>query len=229
MWYPRAFAPPLMLFRPPPPSPEYARAETAAELTAGFAAILFGGKGPTSGGPVGPETKVPDARACRNACHARPLTVALDLLSTGSKGSQASKGGAAPTCSRARSSKRRPRSQRLASNRTRTLGPTTLRFSSTWFKITPQGMQHVVERHTYSGIADYANKSKFTSAENLQALIEGSSQQPMARQPNGNYARTFNVPNRTVGLDCTTGNQTSTVTVITKPDGTLVTAFPGRP
>ena len=89
-------------------------------------------------------------------------------------------------------------------------------------------MTNVTERHTVNSIAKYAGKSKFNAGEDIGQLIRDSTQQPMVPQKNGNFARTFDVGRR-IGIDRTTGQATSTVTVITRPDGTLVTAHPGRP
>ncbi len=74
----------------------------------------------------------------------------------------------------------------------------------------------------------YASKSKFNQGEDVIALIKGGTQQPMVRQANGRFARTFDA-GRDIGVDRTTGLQTGWMTVITKADGTLVTAFPGLP
>jgi hypothetical protein len=94
--------------------------------------------------------------------------------------------------------------------------------------ITDKGMQHVIDRHTINDIAKYADKSKFNTGEDLKELITSGTQQPMTRQANGNFARTWDT-GRSIGVDRATGRQTSTMTVITKPDGSLVTAFPGNP
>jgi hypothetical protein len=94
--------------------------------------------------------------------------------------------------------------------------------------ITPGGLQHVIDRHTYSNIAKYASKSKFNLNENVVVLIQEATQMPMNKQANGNYERIYDA-GRNIGIDRTTGQQTSIMTVITKPDGRLVTAFPGRP
>lgn len=59
--------------------------------------------------------------------------------------------------------------------------------------------------------------------------IENGTQQPMSFQSErGSYARTFDV-GRNIGLDRDTGQQTSTMTIITKPNNDLKTAFPGQP
>ena len=94
--------------------------------------------------------------------------------------------------------------------------------------VTPKGLEHVIERHTHSGIAKYAGKSKFNAGEDVVDLIRSGTQQPMVQQANGNFARTFDM-GRSIGVDRTTNQATSVMTVITKPDGTLVTAFPGTP
>jgi RHS repeat-associated protein len=95
-------------------------------------------------------------------------------------------------------------------------------------RITEARMAHVVERHTLNNIAKFASKSKFGECENLTELIASGAQQQMLRQANGNFARTWDV-GRSVGVDVYTGRPTSIMTVITSSDGTLVTAFPGRP
>jgi len=63
---------------------------------------------------------------------------------------------------------------------------------------------------------------------NLSALINSGTQQRMVQQGNGNFARTWDA-GRSIGIDRVTGQQTSVMTVITRPNGELVTAFPGRP
>ena len=95
-------------------------------------------------------------------------------------------------------------------------------------KVTPNGLQHVIERHTHSGIAKFAGKSKFNTGEDVVGLIESATQQRMVQQANGNFARTFDV-GRNIGFDRNVGAQTSWMTVITRADGSLVTAFPGLP
>ena len=107
-------------------------------------------------------------------------------------------------------------------------------------RITDDGMRHVLERHSVDGIPKYPRKnrvkpsgrppyaSKFNRDEDIRALIEAGSQQPMVNQANGRRARTFRAGHE-IGLDRTTGKQTDLMTVITESDGTLVTAFPGEP
>jgi hypothetical protein len=94
--------------------------------------------------------------------------------------------------------------------------------------ITEKGMEHVLERHIVNGIPEYATKSKFTTGVNLEELIQQGTQMPMVRQANGNFARTFDA-GRAIGIDRATGQASSVVTIITKPNGNLVTMFPGAP
>jgi RHS repeat-associated protein len=93
--------------------------------------------------------------------------------------------------------------------------------------VTEKGMQHVLERHTVNGIAEFAGKSKFATGINFQKLIQQGTQMPMVRQPNGNFARTFD-SGVAIGID-RTGQASSTVTIVTRPNGDLVTMFPGDP
>jgi hypothetical protein len=51
---------------------------------------------------------------------------------------------------------------------------------------------------------------------------------PMVRQVNGNFVRTFDA-GRIIGIDRVTGQSSSTVTIITRANGNLVTMFPGAP
>ncbi|MDO8312392.1 MAG: hypothetical protein Q7T25_10670 [Sideroxyarcus sp.] len=94
--------------------------------------------------------------------------------------------------------------------------------------ITEKGLEHVVERHTVNGLAKFVAKSKFNASENLSSLINQASQHVPVPQGNGNLARTFNV-GHDIGIDRVSGKQTSTMTVITRSNGDLVTAFPGHP
>jgi hypothetical protein len=50
----------------------------------------------------------------------------------------------------------------------------------------------------------------------------------MTVQSGGNILRTVNA-GRTIGLDAITGKPTSIYSVITNPNGNLITAFPGLP
>lgn len=94
--------------------------------------------------------------------------------------------------------------------------------------VTERGMQHVLERHIVNGIPEFAGKSKFTTGVNLEGLIQQGTQMPMVRHANGNFARTFDA-GRAIGIDRATGQASSTVTIITAPNGNLVTMFPGVP
>ena len=94
--------------------------------------------------------------------------------------------------------------------------------------ITNKGFKHTIERHTDSGIAKFADKSKFNSDINIKELIQSATQKPVKMQRNGNSARTFDT-GKNIGVDMSTGKQTSIMTVITDKKGDLVTSFPGSP
>ncbi len=85
-----------------------------------------------------------------------------------------------------------------------------------------------MDRHTINDLVKFADKSKFNEAEDIASLINQAVQQPMIKQVNGNYTRTFDA-GRSIGIDRNTGSTTSITTVVTKSNGDLVTAFPGRP
>lgn len=93
---------------------------------------------------------------------------------------------------------------------------------------TAKGLSHVIDRHTINGIAKYAGKSKFANPAEVSKLIQQATHHPMTLQANGNYARIINA-GRNIGTNMVTGKPTSIYTVITRPNGNLVTAFPGRP
>jgi RHS repeat-associated protein len=98
----------------------------------------------------------------------------------------------------------------------------------TCINATKKGMGHVLERHIINGIPEFAAKSKFTTGTDLTELIQKATQSPMTQQANGNFARIFDA-GQTIGVDRTTGNPTSIVTVITDSLNNLVTMFPGKP
>ncbi|MFN0062269.1 MAG: hypothetical protein ACKVPX_07110 [Myxococcaceae bacterium] len=92
--------------------------------------------------------------------------------------------------------------------------------------VTPKGLMHTINRHTESGMSRFLNKSKFNAGEDIRQLVQAGTQQPMVRQANGRFARTFDI-GRNIGIDRATGQQTRWVTIITEADGSLVTTFPG--
>lgn len=97
-------------------------------------------------------------------------------------------------------------------------------------KITQKGLLHVLQRHTINAITKFASKSKFITndTEEIENLIMQATQHPVTQQSGGNLERIVDA-GRTIGVDRATGLPTSTYTVVTKPSGELVTAFPGRP
>ena len=95
-------------------------------------------------------------------------------------------------------------------------------------RITETSMHHVWERHMYSGVSRYAAKSKFNIGEDVAKLIKQASNVKPVPTYGERLQRTFDA-GRSVGIDRTTGNPTNIMTVITKRDGSLVTAHPGAP
>lgn len=85
-----------------------------------------------------------------------------------------------------------------------------------------------MDRHTVNNISKFAGKSKFSDPSEVSNLIKQATHHPGIQQRNGNYARIVNA-GRNIGIDRVSGKPTSIYTVITRPSGDLVTAFPGRP
>jgi hypothetical protein len=94
--------------------------------------------------------------------------------------------------------------------------------------ITKAGLEHVLERHAVVGGVKTLGKSLFHAGEDVQGLIKAGESVAPVRQAGGNLERVVDA-GRTIGTDRATGGATSTYTVITRPNGDLVTAFPGRP
>ncbi len=94
--------------------------------------------------------------------------------------------------------------------------------------ITSKGRQHVIDRHTIYGSTKFLKKSKFGVGEDLEYLINRGNGVAPTRQPNGRDQRILDA-GRIIGFERNTGKNTTVYTVITEPDGTLVTAFPGTP
>jgi RHS repeat-associated protein len=100
--------------------------------------------------------------------------------------------------------------------------------SSETINITEDGLQHVMERHVADG-AKTAGKSLFKGSKGeVKALIQKAGSVKPTTQAGGNLERVVDA-GRTIGTDRATNAPTSVYTVITKPSGDLVTAFPGRP
>jgi len=71
-------------------------------------------------------------------------------------------------------------------------------------------------------------KSIFNAGEDVEVLINAAESASPMRQAGGNFERVVDA-GRTIGTDRHTGAPTSIYTVITRPNGNLVTAFPGKP
>lgn len=97
-------------------------------------------------------------------------------------------------------------------------------------RVTEEQMRrHVLELHAERVNPSVTGKSKFTGRVNLKELIrQGTSIPRMPQKETGNYFRTFDA-GKIVGFDRSTGYNTSIVTIITTPNGDLVTMFPGVP
>lgn len=93
--------------------------------------------------------------------------------------------------------------------------------------ITPKGLKHVADGHTPGG-ANAAGKSLFNPGEDIVDLIKRAEGVVPVAQDGGNLERVVDA-GRTIGVDVVSGQPTSVYTVITRPSGNLVTAFPGLP
>jgi RHS repeat-associated protein len=99
--------------------------------------------------------------------------------------------------------------------------------ASNAINVTKAGLEHVLERHAAGG-AKTLGKSLFNAGEDIQGLIKAAESTAPVKQAGGNLERVVDA-GRTIGTDRAVGGSTSTYTVITKPNGNLVTAFPGKP
>lgn len=93
--------------------------------------------------------------------------------------------------------------------------------------ITEKGLAHIAQRHMVAG-AKAAGKSVFNAGTDVKALVQAAGSTPVTTNAVGNLERVVQA-STTVGTDRATGAATSVYTVVTKPNGDLVTAFPGRP
>lgn len=98
----------------------------------------------------------------------------------------------------------------------------------TKINITPEGLAHALRRHTVNRYTKYAGKSKFDEAVDVDALIRHAEREPAHRQADGSFARTIDVGHE-IGIDRASGRRSFLLTVITRANGDLITAFPGRP
>jgi hypothetical protein len=100
--------------------------------------------------------------------------------------------------------------------------------ASAAIKVTSESIAHTMARHQIGGRST-ANKSVFSMDVDILELIRSASNtaaQPQSGRPN--FQRVVNAGS-TVGIDFNTGRPTSIFTVITDPEGNLVTMFPGYP
>lgn len=93
--------------------------------------------------------------------------------------------------------------------------------------ITEDGLAHIFDRHLAEGSLS-AGKSLFNDKDSIASLIASAAIVVPTTQDNGNLAFVADA-GRVIGVDRESGQATSVYTVITKPGGDLVTAFPGNP
>jgi hypothetical protein len=94
-------------------------------------------------------------------------------------------------------------------------------------KIGEKELQDVIEKHTEGGTQNTPDKSTFKKGIDIRRLIQEAERESPVKQPNGRMRRTVTA-DREIGIDLN-GKPTRTYTVITNPDGSLVTAHPGLP
>jgi RHS repeat-associated protein len=106
-------------------------------------------------------------------------------------------------------------------------GATNTGYVASKINITDDGLRHVFDRHLADG-ARSAGKSVFNDDVIITRLIADADAVVPVPQGNGNLAYIVDA-GRTIGIDRASGQATNVYTVITKPSGNLVTAFPGVP
>lgn len=74
----------------------------------------------------------------------------------------------------------------------------------------------------------FQNKSKFDSFEVFRDVLKESRKYPAIVAKNGNQVTVFDI-GYIAGYDARSKRQTSTVTLVTTPDGEVITAYPGTP
>ncbi|MEZ4103837.1 MAG: RHS repeat-associated core domain-containing protein [Candidatus Paceibacterota bacterium] len=88
---------------------------------------------------------------------------------------------------------------------------------------------HVLNRHTIGGSEFSLGKdSYFNNADEITSLIKSVNGQKGVLQKNGNIVRSVEL-DRSIGYDAVSGKGTNVVTVVTRKNGDLVTAHPGKP
>jgi len=94
--------------------------------------------------------------------------------------------------------------------------------------ITEKGLMHVLERHVAGGAKATVEKSMFSEAENISALIRAAEKTTPVPSYGGKFQRVVEA-GHDIGIDRNTGEATSVYTVITDKAGDLITAHPGLP
>jgi hypothetical protein len=94
--------------------------------------------------------------------------------------------------------------------------------------ITKRGWQHVLKHHTATQSPTPTNKSTFNMGEDLIQLINQAALCPPSKMMRNHLVRIFDA-GHAVGIDRSSKQPTSLVTVITRLNGDLVNMFPGLP
>jgi len=105
------------------------------------------------------------------------------------------------------------------------IGNSSVKLLNGPIKVVPQGVSHINRRHVPGGIEVTIDKSVFNAGEDIVGLVKSGTQQVARMQEHGNFIRTFDV-GRNIGLTRTTREQTSRMSIITGPEGNLITSFP---
>jgi hypothetical protein len=94
--------------------------------------------------------------------------------------------------------------------------------------ITKRGWEHTLKYHSRKHSTKHPKKSTFNDDEDLIQLLNEAALHEPAGEIKRNLVRTFDAGHE-VGIDYRDGQPTSTVTVLTRLNGDLVTMFPGLP
>ncbi|WP_139260609.1 hypothetical protein [Duganella sacchari] len=92
--------------------------------------------------------------------------------------------------------------------------------------ITKRAWRHIMRHHIASQFTRHKSKSKFYLSVDLMDLLNKAAALP-AYPYKGNLQRVLDV-GMPIGIDRDTGMPTAIVTIFTRPNGDLVTMFPGR-
>ncbi len=89
-----------------------------------------------------------------------------------------------------------------------------------------KAVSHIVRKHGAQSLA--RNSSKFGRGVNIEKLVQAAEDVTPTVAANGNLVRVVDAGSE-IGVDRATGQATSVYTVVTDPNGKLITAHPGGP